>query len=71
MEDPVHQVVQAEAVAVHDHVVVAHQADHAAHVVEASPVDVPNQNRQRVAVAQSQSKHLKLYIFSHSSELIF
>lgn len=63
MEDPVHQVVQAEAVAVHDHVAVAHRADHAAHVAEASPVDVPNQSRQRVAVARSRSKYLRIYRF--------
>lgn len=57
--DPVHQAVQAEAEAVHALAVVAHQADHVAHVAEASHVvDVqnPNQNHQRVAVAPSQSK---------------
>lgn len=60
MEDPVHRAVQAVAAAVHDHVVVDHQVAHVAHAVEASPVvDAPNQSRQRVAAAQSQSEYFK------------
>lgn len=57
VEDLVHQAVPAAAEAVHVHVVVVHQAVHAAHVAEASLVaENPNQDHQRVAVAQNQSK---------------
>lgn len=58
VEDLVHQAVPAAAEAVHVHVVVVrHQAVHVAHVAEASLVEEnPNQDHQRVAVAQNQSK---------------
>lgn len=58
MEDLVHQAAQAVAEAARALVVAVHPAVHAAHAVEASPVvDAPNQNHQRVAVVQSQSKY--------------
>lgn len=61
MEDLVHRAAQAIAEAVHVHAVVVHQAAHAAHEAEASPVeDAPNQSHQRVVAARSQSKYLKI-----------
>lgn len=67
VEDLVHRAAQAVVAAVHDPVVVVHQAAHVAHAVEASPVeDVPNQSRQRVAVARSQSEYYFKYNFTAS-----